>query len=491
MSAFGGGGGVPESTVIEPKVTSVTQPACIFFDDLQSNCQDMSTYVPNCTSVHVLSTPFTPPPTPYSILCREPAQTAGITEANISFLYEWIEKNKDKPKIAIFDWDNTISTCSGICFSKNPDKTYDDSPKQLGIMIDHLLGGPERTTKIKSMFLHLMTNKVEVYILTKNLSAKEGCNERPVFVKLIQTICPQFDEKNLICSSGSGYTKSEAYLIDKQQRQIIKDNLNIQQQQLLSFNGSRFGGKRKTRKTRNTKSKNQRKTKNRKPKTKKLIIGGNPPTTITEFAELNDPNDYSQIYIGIGAKYIHYTEGQYDSYFISRAQLLPRFLNRDGSKSLIVLIDEFNELELAATIAQIHDINVPAYNYDICILNSKFTEDVKTALCEYLGRKTEITQDNLWICNYVKFYSPNTDEILNRDAVESLCKSITKDTKLKDCVYMWLQRKKFLINYESLGCFIVMQQKLCTQSGAKPLAKLGKNLLNFVDDTSYCEPRAG
>ena len=489
MSAFGGGGGIPESTVINPTVIDSTQPACIFFDDLKSNCQDMSLYVPNCTSVHVLSTPFTPPATPttYSRSCIEPAQTAGITPANIGFLYEWIETNKDKPKIAIFDWDNTISTCSGICFSKNPE--------QLEIMIDHLLGGPERTPKIESMFLHLMTNTVEVYILTNNLSAKEGRNERPVFVKLIQTICTQFDEKNLICSSGSGYTKSEAYLIDKQQRQIIKDNLNIQQQQQQQqqqFNiSSTFGGKRKTRKTRNKKSKNQRKTKNRKPKTKKLIIGGNPPTTITEFAKLNDPNDYSQIYIGIGAKYIRYIEKPYDSYFISRAQLLPRFLNRDGVKSLIVLIDEFNEPELDATIAQIRDINEPAYNYDICILNSKFTEDVKTTLCEYLGRKTEITQDNLWICNYVKFYSPNTDEISNRDAVESLCKSITKDTKLKDCVYMWLQRKKFLINYESFEHFNNIQQNLCRPSRVEPLAKLGKNLLNFVDDTSYCEPRAG
>lgn len=466
----GGGGGGADPTVIEPIVTSVTQPACIFFDDLLSNCQDMSTYVTNCTSVHVLSTPFTSPATPtaYSQSCREPQQTAGITEANINFLYDWIAKNTNKTKIAIFDWDNTISTCKGICFSKNPDKTYDDSPKQLVTMIDHLLGGPVKTQTIKSMFLYLMISDVEVRILTHNISAKEGqpTNKRCVFVKLIQTICPWFDEKNLICSDG--YTKSGAYLIDK----------------------SRFGGKRKTRKTRNKKSKNQRKTKNRKPKTKKLIIGGNPPTTITEFAELNDPNDYSQIYIGIGAKYIHYIEGQYNSYFISRAQLLPTFLNRDGLKSLIVLIDEFNESELAATIAQIRDINVPAYNYDICILNSKFTEDVKTALCEYLGLKTEITQDNLWICNYVKFYSPNTDEISNIDAVDSLCKSITEDPKLKDRVYMWLQRKKFLINYESFGYFDVMQQKLCTLSGAKPLAKLGKNLLNFVDDTLYCEQRA-
>ena len=74
--------------------------------------------------------------------------------------------------------------------------------------------------------------------------------------------------------------------------------------------------------------------------------GGN-PIVITSLDELEDPNNYLQIYVGVETKWHS---------FISRSQLLPSFLNRDSQKSLILLIDTFTEKELQETQSQITDL---------------------------------------------------------------------------------------------------------------------------------------
>ena len=71
--------------------------------------------------------------------------------------------------------------------------------------------------------------------------------------------------------------------------------------------------------------KKDKKTKRQKDKKTKRPIkmhGGN-PTVIASLDELAHPNEYTQIYVGVGTKWHNFE----DSFFISRSQLLPSFLH--------------------------------------------------------------------------------------------------------------------------------------------------------------------
>ena len=199
--------------------------------------------------------------------------------------------------------------------------------------------------------------------------------------------------------------------------------------------------------------------------------GGN-PTVIASLDELEDPNKYSQIYVGVGIKWHSF---EYDnSFYISRAQLLPLFLNKEGQKSLILLIDTFTEEELRETQSKITDLNEPEYNFDFRIINSLFDESLKTQLCSYLNRKSSFTKENLWICNFVKFYNePTTSEQTNRDSVATLFDNIASESQFADCVYEWIKQTIFLIKHK-------YKYKLETTQTSKIV--INKEwVLNFVD----------
>ena len=190
-----------------------------------------------------------------------------------------------------------------------------------------------------------------------------------------------------------------------------------------------------------------KKTKRQKDKKTKRHIkmyGGN-PTIIANLDELEDPNKYSQIYVGVGTKWHNFE----DSFFISKSQLLPSFLKKGFGKSLILLIDTFTEKELQETQSKITDLNERKYNFEFKIINSLFDESLKTQLCSYLKRHPSFTQENLWICNFVKFYnSPNQIEQTNRDSVATLFDSIARDSQFDDCVYEWITQTDFLIKHK-------------------------------------------
>ena len=201
------------------------------------------------------------------------------------------------------------------------------------------------------------------------------------------------------------------------------------------------------------------------------MYGGN-PTAIASLDELTDPNNYLQIYVGIGIKWHSF---DYDnSLFISRSQLLPSFLNKDGQKSLILLIDTFTEDELRETQSKITDLNERDYNFDFRIINSRFDESLKTQLCSYLKRKTIFTPENLWICNFVKFYnSPNTSEQTNRDSVGELFNEIARDSQFTNYVYEWIAQSAFLIKHK-------FKNKLQIKK-PEDIVKNTEWVLNFVD----------
>jgi hypothetical protein len=193
--------------------------------------------------------------------------------------------------------------------------------------------------------------------------------------------------------------------------------------------------------------------------------GGN-PTVIASLDELEDPNEYSQIYVGVGTKWHS---------FESRAQLLPYFLKKGFDKSLILLIDTFTKDELQETQSKITDLNETEYNFDFRIINSLFGESLKTQLCLYLNRKSSFTKENLWICNFVKFYNEliTISEKTNRDSVATLFAEIASDSQFADCVYEWITQTNFLIKH-----------KYKNKLQIKPLFQIVNNkewVLNFVE----------
>ena len=119
-------------------------------------------------------------------------------------------------------------------------------------------------------------------------------------------------------------------------------------------------------------------------------------------------------------------------------------------KSLILLIDTFTEKELQETQSQITDLNELDYNFDFRIINSLFDESLKTQLCLYLNRNPSFRHENLWICNFVKFYNEliTISEQTNRDSVATLFAEIASELQFADCVYEWIKQTNFLIKHK-------------------------------------------
>lgn len=164
---------------------------------------------------------------------------------------------------------------------------------------------------------------------------------------------------------------------------------------------------------------------------------GGRPTVINSFAELGDPNTYSQIYIGVGAKWHGY---EYDDNAgqISSSQLIPSFINGDSDKILVILIDVFTPEELAQTQRMIYsDIQVK-------ILNHLYDRTIQTDLIAFLQTFAVSATKQLWICNYVKFYNaPNASERANRDSVAQLFEELS--VIYPNSVYEWMTQTKYLI----------------------------------------------
>lgn len=164
---------------------------------------------------------------------------------------------------------------------------------------------------------------------------------------------------------------------------------------------------------------------------------GGRPTVINSFAELGDPNTYSQIYIGVGAKW-HSYEYHKTAREISSSQLIPSFIDGDPDKILVILIDTFDEDELAQTQRMIYS------SVQVKILNHLYDRTIQTDLIAFLQPFTVSETKQLWVCNYVKFYNmPNISERANRDSVAQLFEELS--VIYPNSVYEWITQTEYLI----------------------------------------------
>jgi len=200
----------------------------IFFDNDEEHVEDMRA-LPNCTAIHVPDTEpnsrMGPLQDPYdsdeytaryyalfpgNTFLQEVRRaqgenylpTLGITEEIIGQLNAWIDATPGK-KIAIFDWDRTLTVVEGITLPLDSHwqwykfDYYHLIPEDILLF---LLGGPERLQMIRDMFTDLYSKGIDVFVNTRNPSCLMN---RQAFLVLLQLLTGgRFQPANLICASG-------------------------------------------------------------------------------------------------------------------------------------------------------------------------------------------------------------------------------------------------------------------------------------------------
>jgi len=133
----------------------------------------------------------------------------GITMEQHIDLFENIDKIPGK-KIAIFDWDRTITVIEGML------KVSEHS--MIPDMIVYLSGGEERLSRLQEMFRELRRKRVEIFILSNNAYADKSNSEETfeLFKKLLNILDGDMDDEHIIgCYRNNKRTKlmkSEAFL---------------------------------------------------------------------------------------------------------------------------------------------------------------------------------------------------------------------------------------------------------------------------------------
>jgi hypothetical protein len=151
--------------------------------------------------------------------------------------------------------------------------------------------------------------------------------------------------------------------------------------------------------------------------------------------------NYSTIYIGIGAKY-------YTNYPISLNtginQQVPSFLLSSEEKKLIIIIDSFNGEELIDNTNKIEDTIKGRTDIDYLFINSLFEDNLLKELRKLINDWLSPEQ-NIYIVSYVSYYNVGNGriiqnmnrllEIIKKTLEEKLDETILPSNKN---VYRWL-----------------------------------------------------
>ena len=194
------------------------------------------------------------------------------------------------------------------------------------------------------------------------------------------------------------------------------------------------------------KEKSPSKDKEKSPTLRSLLPSGEPPKPInifkfksfiqkSGFDDLPDPNEFEQVYIGIGAKYYKYRDYPI-SVNTGAFQLYPNFVDSEKS-TLIIIIDP--QLDLAIETQQyvertiLGERDVFLHNTTYVMINANFNKTMSAKLLSYLEQRS---LDNLWICSFVTFISPNSTESAIERSIDAFFENATMPYKNNS--YKWL-----------------------------------------------------
>lgn len=155
-------------------------------------------------------------------------------------------------------------------------------------------------------------------------------------------------------------------------------------------------------------------------------------------------SNYSNIYIAIGAKF------QPENYppeieNTGIYQLVPKFILDQNVKTLIIIIDQFNESELQINKDIIEERLRINSEIDYIIINQLLDISIINELKNLINELND--SQNIYISNYVYFFSPNdADKIIDKQ-IDSLLNELLEQLKQKlgletlpanKNVYKWL-----------------------------------------------------
>jgi hypothetical protein len=162
----------------------------------------------------------------------------GFSLYNAKDLLKW-SFSTIHTKVAIFDWDGTLSVAEGVILPSNPIDTLHFH--KMGInyrdIAIYYCGSEKRFLWLKYMFEILHKNKVDIFILTNNPMAAKNMNiiklaglgflSRFNFYNVIKQIIPQFQEDNLLCGYETNGIKPQTFMnvpyLNKLYKKMDKD----------------------------------------------------------------------------------------------------------------------------------------------------------------------------------------------------------------------------------------------------------------------------
>ena len=152
----------------------------------------------------------------------------GFDKKDAKELLHWANTKKGD-KIAIFDWNGTLSILEGVEVPKYYEKMM--IMKNHGItfyeMAIYYAGTIERFNLLKNMFIELKKKKVKIFILTNNPVASKdwplynrqypyiGPGTRHNFYRLVKEFIPQLKEENMLCGLDTNGFKPGTFMQNK------------------------------------------------------------------------------------------------------------------------------------------------------------------------------------------------------------------------------------------------------------------------------------
>jgi hypothetical protein len=159
-----------------------------------------------------------------SIQIKELKTNIGFDKEDAYNLLKWACKPSIQNKIAIFDWDGTLSVIEGIIIPNNSKETENWKTKGINnrdIAI-YYAGTKERLLWLREMFTILHKKEVRIYILTNNPVAatnwraypnlKLGSETRYNFFKVAKQFIPQIKENEILCGYETNCFKPDTFL---------------------------------------------------------------------------------------------------------------------------------------------------------------------------------------------------------------------------------------------------------------------------------------
>ena len=159
-----------------------------------------------------------------SIQTKEFGTNIGFNEKDADNLLQWSSRSNIQNKIAIFDWDGTLSVIEGINIPGNLRETA--KWKSNGISYREIAiyyaGSKYRLMWLREMFDILHKKKVKIFILTNNPVAATnwqaysntgiGSESRYNFYKVAKQFIPLLKEENVLCGYETKCFKPHSFL---------------------------------------------------------------------------------------------------------------------------------------------------------------------------------------------------------------------------------------------------------------------------------------